>query len=544
MFRRAMGFGALTAVFLACCVAEPDTAVPLREDLSGFGHRVTTGSRLAQRYFDQGLTLYYGFNHEGAIASFKQAAALDPDCAMAYWGQALAAGPNINNPEMDEAASRLAWESIERAGQHADGASPLEQALIAALAKRYAWPPPEDRSELNRAYAEAMRQVWADHPEDSEAGTLFAESLMDLHPWDLWSPAGDPRPDTPEIVTTLESVMARYPDHPGANHFYIHTIEASPEPGRALRSADLLRDRIPGAGHLRHMPSHIYIRVGRYADAMLANQRGIEADRPWISEKGFYTLYRAHNYHFLAYAAMFQGAREIAMQAARDMVATIPMEMVQTYPDFLDAFLGVPYHVMVRFGLWDEILAQPEPAEDLPVTRAFWRYARVVALAATDRVGEAGRELAEFHDDYEAIPEGRLVGTNRARTVVEIGLPMAEGEVEYRRGHYERAFELLREAVRRDDALHYDELWGWMMPVRHSLGALLLDRGRVDEAEAAYREDLRLHPNNGWALHGLAECLHRSGHHSEAAQADEAFRAAWRGADIEIKASCYCRIGS
>jgi tetratricopeptide (TPR) repeat protein len=532
---------ATAAILIACSAPEPALTVPLRDDLGGFGRDVTTGSELAQRYFDQGLTLYYGFNHEAAIQSFAQAAEIDPECAMAHWGRALAAGPNINNMEMDEEMSRLAWESLERARELADAASPFERALIRALEKRYTWPPREDRSELNQSYADAMRDVWAEFPDDPEAGSLFAESLMDLYPWDLWSPDGEARPVTPEVIATLEKVLELAPDHPGANHFYIHAVEASPEPERALGAADALLDRILGAGHLRHMPSHIYIRTGRYAQAMNSNLKAIEADRPWIEAGGFYTLYRAHNYHFLAYAAMFQGARETAMKAAREMIDTIPHDLVLAFPDFLDGFIGVPYHVMVRFGLWDDILDQPEPAADLPLTRAFWRYARVVAFAAGGRVEEAERELDAFREACDAVPESRLVGNNTARAVLDVGLPMAEGEVEYRRGNHERAFELLRVAVERDDGLRYDEPWGWMMPVRHSLGALLLEQGRVEDAEAVYREDLRRHPNNGWALHGLAECLHRLGRHTEAAEADQAFRAAWVGADVEIKGSCYCR---
>jgi tetratricopeptide (TPR) repeat protein len=540
-FRVFVSVAAAAAVLIACSVPEPATTVPLRDDLAGFGRGVTTGSELAQRYFDQGLTLYYGFNHEAAIQSFAQAAEIDPECAMAFWGRALAAGPNINNMEMDEDTSRLAWESIERALRLADTASSLERALIEALRKRYAWPPPEDRSELDQAYADAMLGVWTEFPDDPDVGSLFAESLMDLYPWDLWSPEGDARPVTPEVIATLERVLEMAPDHPGANHFYIHAVEASPEPERALVAADALLDRIPGAGHLRHMPSHIYIRTGRYAQAIDSNRKAIEADRPWIEAGGFYTLYRAHNYHFLAYAAMFQGARETAMKAARDMIDTIPLDLVRTFPDYLDGFIGVPYHVMVRFGLWEDILSEPEPAADLPLTRAFWRHARVVAFAATGRVEEAEREFDAFREACDAVPESRLVGNNTARAVLDVGLPMAEGELEYRRGNHERAFDLLRVAVQRDDGLHYDEPWGWMMPVRHSLGALLLERGRVEDAEAAYREDLRRHPNNGWALHGLAECLHRLGRHAEAAEADRAFRTAWEGADIDIKASCYCR---
>ncbi len=542
---RLLSLLALVIVFMACGERRITETVPLRPELAGFHRRISTRSERAQRYFDQGLTLYYGFNHEAAIASFEQAAAYDPKCLMAYWGQALAAGPNINNPTMDEAAAKEAWETVHRAIGLAVNASSVEEDLINALAERYAWPAPEDRKDLDRAYANAMRQVWEEYPDDPDLGALYAESMMDLRPWDLWSPSGEPRPETLEVIATLERVLSLVPDHPGANHFYIHTMEASPTPERAVAAASVLRDRIPGAGHLVHMPAHIDIRLGHYEDAIRANERAIVADSGWAAEQGgFYTMYRAHNYHFLAYAAMFDGQRALALKAARDMVNQIPLELVREYPDFLDGFLAVPTHVLVRFGLWNELLVEPEPPEDLVVTTAFWHYGRTVALAALDRVEEAQAELAAFKRAYDAVPESRLIGNNTARTVLEIGLPMAEGEFEYRRGNYQRAFELLREAVKRDDSLKYDEPWGWMMPIRHSLGALLLEQGRIAEAEAVYQEDLSLHPGNGWALKGIAECLHRSGQHAAAEQADQDFGSAWSRSDITIKASCFCRTKS
>jgi tetratricopeptide (TPR) repeat protein len=517
--------------------------VPLRKDLEGFHRTVTTTSAEAQQYFDQGLTLYYGFNHQAAIASFAQAAALDTSCAMAWWGQAISAGPSINNRSMDSAASLAAWIAVRNAVRLAPGNSRVEQDLIHALSARYAWPPPNNRTGLDAAYADSMRPVWHAHQDDSDVGALFAEAMMDIRPWDLWTPTGIAQPGTEEIIATLEKVISIVPDHPGACHFFVHTMEASSDPARALPAADRLRNRIPGAGHLVHMPSHIDIRVGHYADAIRANQKAITADSAWISQKGFYTMYRAHNFHFLAYAAMFDGQRALAIGAARDMTRLIPLETARKFPDFLDSFFAVPYHVMVRFGMWKELLAEPKPPEDLYVTTAFWHYGRTVAFASLNRVNDAAVEFKALKESFEAVPKSRTVGKNPARTVLEIGLPTAEGELEYRRGNFTHAFELLREAVKRDDALHYSEPWSWMMPIRHSLGALLLEQGDLKDAESVYREDLRLHPGNGWALNGLAECFHRTGRHAEAMHADSLFEAAWSRSDIKIAASCFCRIG-
>jgi tetratricopeptide (TPR) repeat protein len=521
-----------------------ETSAPLFDDLGSYHRPVTTASKEAQRYFDQGLVLYFGFNHEEAARSFAAAAELDPESPMAPWGIALSVGPNINNPSMDEAASRTAHEALEKALSLVEKASPVERGLIEALASRYAWPPPEDRAPLDSAYAEAMRELWRAHPEDPDVGVLYAEALMDLRPWDLWTSDGRKQPGTGEVIETLETLIDIAPHHPFPHHLYIHTMEASPYPEKALASADRLRDLVPGAGHLVHMPGHIYMRLGRYDEVVKANQRAIEADLRYVDRvgrQGFYTFYRAHNYHFLAYAAMFEGRKEEAMRAARNMVAEIPLELARRYPDFLDGFIPVPIHVMVRFGLWNQILDEPRPPEDLLATTAFWRYGRTVALSVLGRVEEAAREMEAFRAACEDVPESRLIGNNTARVVLQIGLPMAEGELEYRRGNYDRAFELLREAVRRDDQLRYDEPWGWMQPARHSLGALLLEQDRLEEAEAVYREDLRIHPANGWALHGLAECLRRTGREKEAAEATALYEISWARSDIRIPGSCYCR---
>jgi tetratricopeptide (TPR) repeat protein len=511
------------------------------EDLGRHHREVATESPEAQKWFDQGFTLYFGFNHQEAIHSFRKAAEIDPQCALAHWGIAISAGPNINNPEMDEEMSKLAFESAAHAMELASEG--VERDLIEALSHRYAWPPPEDRTERNQAYADAMRKVGEKYPHDADVGALFAESLMDLRPWDLWRPDGAPQPGTLEIVELLEAVMDLVPLHPGANHFYIHTVEASPHPEKASTSADRLRDLVPGAGHLVHMPGHIDIRLGHYDKAIAANEKGIAADLAYVEATGrggFYTLYRAHNYHFLAYAAMFDGQKALAVKAARDMIDQIPLELVRAYPDFLDAFLSVPTHVLVRFGMWEDLLDEPEPPADLFATVAFWRYGRTVALSSLGRVDEAAAEWEALQKAAAAVPESRLWGNNKANDVLKIGLLMAEGEREYRRGNHGRAFELLQEGVDLDDALRYDEPWGWMQPVRHALGALLLEQGRTEDAEAVYRRDLELHPNNGWALRGLEECLRQRGETMAADAVLAAFQKAWARSDVVIHASCYC----
>jgi len=545
----ALGLAAPLGVRLALrtdpAAAEPGPP-PLLDGLGDYHRPVTSTDETARACFDQGLALYYGFNDEEANRAFRHAAELDPGFALAWWGVALSLGPNINNPTMDEEASKSAHEAAQQAMAHRDAASPVERDLIEALSKRYAWPAPEDRHDLDRAYAEAMKAVWAAHPGDPDAGALCAESMMDLRPWDLWTPEGKAQPGTEEIVSVLEAVLAAHPDHVGANHFYIHTMEASPTPEKALPSAERLGSLEPGVGHLVHMPSHIYTRLGRYAETVAANRAAIAADRAYLARAGwnppFYTFYRAHNFHFLAYAAMFTGQKAVAMQAAREMEEAIPLELVRAYPDFIEGYLAVPVHVMVRFGMWEDLLKEPEPAEDMLVTRAFWRYGRTVALSSLGRTEEAAEEFDAFEKAYAAVPESRLIGNNTARVVLAVAEPMAEGELEYRRGNVDHAFELLREAVRLDVELRYDEPWGWMQPVRHALGALLLEQGRVSEAETVYREDLAIHPGNGWALKGLEECQRRAGRTAEADATHERFVKAWANSDIAIHASCYCRM--
>ncbi len=545
--RRCTALVLLHAALLSGCASDGATrAVPLFEGLGSYRWEVSTVSTEAQRYFDQGWVLYQAFNHVEARRSFRRAAELDPGCAMAHWGVALSYGPHINNMAMDEDACRGAHEALALAQAADGGASPVETALIGALAKRYRWPTPADRRSLDEAYTAAMRGVHADFPDHPDVAALYAEALMDLRPWDLWSAQGEPRPETPEVLQVLEGILARHAGHPLANHAYVHAIEASPHPEKGLAAADRLRALIPGAAHLVHMPSHIDIRLGRYAEAIEANERAVAADRAYLKvspQGGFYSMYRAHNYHFLVYAAMFRGQSRLALDRARELLRVLPQEDVRAIPDVLEAFLATPYHVLVRFGRWEEILAEPAPPPEHAVTVASWRYARGMALGALGRVEEATGEQEAFERACVSVPESRFAGNNPAKTVLEIGRALLAGEIEYRRGRHDRAFEHLREAVRRDTALQYDEPWGWPQPAAHSLGALLLEQGRIDEAEAVYRADLKRHPGNGWSLHGLAECLRKRGAAAEALTSEEQFRAAWAAADVAIHASCFCRTG-
>lgn len=533
----------LIAIFGCSKKSTVENLIPLYDNLSKYHRQITTSSEEAQQYFDQGLTLYYGFNHEAAIKSFQQAIAYDSTCAMAWWGQAISAGPNINNPTMDSLSKAAAWETILKAQQHLTDASPLEQGLIKALTFRYAWPAPDNRKHLDSAYVTAMREVYKENPGDPDIGTLFADALLNIRPWDYWKPDGTPQQGTEELVSVLEHTLSITPDHPGACHFYIHTMEASSTPEKALPAADLLRNRIPGASHLVHMPSHIDIRLGRYQESILANQKAIIADSTWVKSGGFYTLYRAHNFHFLAYSAMFSGQKQVALNAANSMIDQIPPDLVNALPDFLEGFMAIPYHVMIRFGMWNEIIALPEPPKEQPLTWAFWSYSRVVAFSATGRLNEASAEFARLQNDFNNVPDSRLIGNNPGKTVLKIGLHMAEGEMEYRKANYEKAFDLLRLAVQEDDSLRYDEPWGWMMPIRHSLGALLTEQRRFEEAENVYKSDLEIHPGNGWALKGLSTCYHNTGRHEEAMKTDELFKQAWSNSDIDLHSSCFCSKG-
>jgi tetratricopeptide (TPR) repeat protein len=523
--------------------ADAAQAGALYPGFTGYARKVTTGSAEAQKWFDQGIQLLYGFNHDEAIRSFEQAAKVDPSCAMAWWGSAYARGLHINNPVMGEEQSRLAGEAAEKAVAALDNESPVEQALVRAVRQRYEWPAPEDRSPLDRRYADAMEKAWHEFPDDPDVSALFAESLMNLQPWDLWTAEGAPKGRTLEIVAVLEKTLAKTPDHPGANHFYIHAIEASLWPERGVPAAERLQALVPGSGHLVHMPSHIFIRVGRYADAAGANERAIAADEAYFAaapKPDFYSLYFMHNVHFLAYSAMMEGRYQTAIDAARKIEKTIPPDFLKNYVVIADGFMPTALHVMIRFGKWEEILAEPAPEEWRLLSRVERQFARSVAFSALGKTAEAQREIELLDEAASALTDEWKMGNNSAKDVVAIARLMAEGELAFRKGETDRAFTLLREAVQKEESLRYDEPPGWMQPVRHALGALLLADGRGAEAEEVYRADLVRHPNNAWSLLGLQQSLQQQGKHREADQLAGNVGQAWARADVKPVASCYC----
>ncbi len=524
----------------------PSSGPPLFDGLGDFGRKVTTTSLPAQRYFNQGLCWLYGFNHDEAIRSFHHATTLDPKCAMAWWGIAVASGPHINNPVVPAERAKTAWNALTKARSLAAGGTAIEQALIAALESRYADPQPENRKPLDEAYAAAMREVWKKHPTDADVGALFAEALMDLRPWDLWTPAGVPQPGTEEVVATLEAVLAQAPNHPLALHLYIHAVEASPHPEKAAAPADRLRDLQPGLGHLVHMPSHIDVRVGDWAKAIEANRKAIAADlkyRKLVPNQYFYRVYMAHNHHMLAFAAMMRGQSQLAIDEIDAMVKGIPEQWLKDNATAADGFAAMPLEVLLRFGRWDEVLAAPEPPEYLPLARALRHVSRGVAFAAKGQIDEAQAEQRAFRAGKQLVPDNVTFGNNKAADLLAVAEHLLAGEILWRMGQNDAAFAELRGAIVLEDKLRYSEPPDWIHPVRHALGATLLAAGKAAEAEAVYREDLAKLPNNGWSLYGLAESLRQQGKLTEAEPIEARFRKVWKDADIAITSSCLCQPG-
>jgi tetratricopeptide (TPR) repeat protein len=516
---------------------------PLFTEMGDHHRPVDTKSSLAQRYFDQGLTWAFAFNHDEAIRSFTQAAKFDPRCAMAWWGIAFCNGPHINNPAMTPERSVAAWDALQKAVELAYTARPVDQALIRALEKRYASPPPADRRPLDEAFASAMREVHRQYPNDVDVATLTAEAIMDLWPWNLWTLDGKPQPDTLEIVGILELVLKRDPRHPGATHLYIHAVEASPHPDKANAAADTLRALVPASGHLVHMPSHIDVRTGRYQMAADQNARAISVDRRYRElspHQEFYRLYMLHNDHFLAYASMMEGRSETAVSAARQMIASIPEDFAVRNGPLVDAYTMIVVEALMRFGRWDEVLREPAPPSYLPITTAFWRFARGIAYAARGDVPQAEREQAEFRAAVARVPAGAMMAQNPASDVLPIADRVLAAEIAFRRGQLDQAVTLLNEAIPMEDHLRYIEPPDWVQPVRQTLGAFLVSAGRDAEAEKVYRDDLSRWPENGWSLYGLARCLEAQGRTAEARQVRQRFEKAWARADIEITSSCMC----
>jgi len=515
----------------------------------GFGNYerpIQTDSDSAQTWFNQGMQLLYGFNHDEAIRSFEMAAQKDPDSPMPWWGIAYAHGININDPAMTEERSRLARAAADKAMERIDNGTPAEQALVRAVDARYVYPAPEDRSELDRAYAREMGTAYRAFPNDPDVASLYAESMMNLQPWDYWEADGSPKGRILEVVRVLEYVMSHTPDHPGANHFYIHAVEASRDPDRAVPAADRLRDLVPGSGHLVHMPSHIYIRVGRYADAVASNADATQADRDYLAlapPPQFYALYVAHNLHFLAYAGMMSGQYEVAIDAARALEADVPEAALRELAPIIDGIMPATLHVMIRFGKWEDVLAEPAYPEWRLVSVAARHYARSIAYSAMGQTEDARAELALFEQAAAAVPEEWYIMNNPIGNVLPIAEAMIQGELLYREGKTEEAYALLREGAAVEDALIYDEPPGWMLPVRHALGALLMADGKFAEAEAVYREDLARNRNNGWGLLGLQQSLLAQGKTEEADALSLRVEQAWKDADVRPTSSCYCEPG-
>jgi tetratricopeptide (TPR) repeat protein len=543
-------------------------------DLGTHQRKVSTTSPQAQLWFDRGLLWCFGYNHEESVACFQRAAAADPACAIAHWGIAYASGCNYNKPweafdQADAIASvARAHDAAQAALANIDHASPGEAALIGALVHRYpAREPGKDMSLWNDDYADAMRAVYADFPDDHDIATLFCEAIMNRTPWALWdlkTGAVAQGADTAEAIEVLERALSQpgAMTHPGLLHIYIHLMEMSPHPERALKAADALRDLVPDAGHLRHMPTHIDVLCGHYERVVSSNQTAIVADRKFLKREGplnFYSLYRCHDYHFKIYGAMFLGRYRDAIDTADEMIATLPEELLlhESPPmaDWLEGFISMKQHIFIRFGKWREIIDQPLPENpDLfCVTCAMMHYAKAVAHAASGDVPRAEAEVTLFEAAVARVPDSRYVFNNTCLDILAVAREMMLGEVEYRKANYDAAFAHLRRSVQLDDDLPYDEPWGWMQPTRHALAALLLEQGHVTESAAVYRADLGLdatlsracqHPDNVWSLHGYHDCLTRLGRTDEAAIIKQRLDLANARTDVPVKASCFCKMGS
>jgi len=536
----------ILAVLLCTAVAPIALAAeklpgPLLDGLGNLHHPVTTKSKQAQRYFDQGMSLLFGFNHKEAIRSFRSAAHLDPDCAMAHWGTAYAFGPHVNKP-MDTNDTAEAWAALQLAVAGKSKASAKEQAYITALEQRYRPEYREDRSALDRAFADAMRQLAKQYPDDLDAQVLFAESLMDTMPWDYWTLDRTPKPETEEVFNVLRFVMARDPAHPGANHFYIHAVEAGPNPEHGLPAADRLAEYAPAAGHLVHMPSHIYIRVGQYHDAVQANERAVKADRDYIRRcraLGFYPgVYYPHNLHFLWWARLWDGRSKDALRTAHQAVAYA----VDNYcgpKKVLEAprLRHLPWLTLVRFGRWDEALAitQPPDTSDFLVDRAIWHFIRGLAFVAQKNIASA---------EHEQLALSAIAGSDEAKKfstptfpadkAITVSAYWLAGKVAGAKGDTTGMIAQLEKAVAAEDAIPYMEPSYWPIPVRPTLGAALLRSGDAAKAEQVFREDLRRWPRNGWGLYGLEHSLRTQGKTDVADDVHRQLTAAWSRADVKL----------
>ncbi|MCA8900294.1 MAG: hypothetical protein KDA53_03505 [Hyphomonas sp.] len=519
---------------------------PLFEGMGDFHRPITTASAGAQRYFDQGMVLAFGFNHAESIRSFRAAQTLDPECAMCFWGEALATGPNINvtskgKAVMSPADRKAAYVAVQKAGALKDKASPAEQALIDALATRYSADFEAGREPQDIAWAEAMGQYVADHPDDDDAAAIYAEAWMNTMPWDYWSADGTPKAETVKVIESLETILARSPEHPLALHLYIHAVEASADPGRAEDEADRLATLVPGSGHLVHMPAHIFWRVGRYNDAAEANVLAAKVDEDYIAQcnaQGFYpALYYPHNIHFLWAAASMSGQSAVALEAAQKLSDNVRIEQIREFPT-IEFFKTIPMLAHVQFGRWDEILEMDSPPADLDYSNAIWHYARGVAFARQGKADLAAAEeaaLAKVKDTVQI----QFMDTNDypASTLLNISDALLLGEIARARGATAEAVSRFKAAVALQDSLPYTEPPFWYYPTRQSLGEALMDEDRFADAEAVYRRDLDEYPHNGWSMAGLAMALEAQGKTEEAAHMRHHFEMAWGKADVDLNGS-------
>lgn len=541
-------------------------------DLGVYSRPITTKSSEAQLWFDRGLNWLYGFNHAEAIKCFGKALEHDPGCAMAQWGISYAAGPNYNlpwhlyDPKGKAQALAAAYDAMQAALKLADGTTPVEQALIRALPVRYPQRDPiDDQSPWDKAFTREMRSVFGKFRDDLDVRCLFTDAIMNETPWQMWDlGTGGVAKDagTAEAVEVLESAFRDMPkswDHPGLLHLYVHLMEMSPFPQRALKAGDRLRELVPESGHLVHMPTHIDVLCGHYRDVVIYNQKAVVADRKYLAREGalnVYSLYRTHNHHFVIYGAMFLGQFQPAIEAAQELIDTTPEDLLRIpsppMADFIEGYIPMKQHVLVRFGKWREIIAQELPRDrDLYcATTAMMLYAKGLAHSVLGEIPEAEAVRKQFLEAKARVPESRRVHNNRVVDLLAVAEEMLNGELEYRRGRFDKAFSHLRRSVELEDALPYDEPWGWMQPTRHALGALLLEQGRLEEAEAVYRADLGYdgklsracqHPENVWSLHGLHECLTRRGDTVEAPLLKARLDLAQARADQPVRASCLCR---
>lgn len=512
-------------------------------DLGSHHRSVSTKNPAAQAAFDQGLMWSFAFNHDEAMRAFQEAAKQDPDLAMAWWGMALVNGPHINNPAVDEAHAKVAWSALQEARKREAKASPAERALIEALTARYADPQPADRHRLDEAYAAAMARVAAAHPKDADIATLYAESLMDVRPWDQWTRDGKPEPGTKEILEALDRALKLDPDHPGALHLTIHALEGSPHPERAEAAADRLRFLAPDAGHLDHMPGHIYARTGKWQAAAEANERAMAADARYKARQpviGFYGLYMLHNAHFLAYTAMMEGRKRVALDHTAAVVRAFPLDWVKQNAAFADAYQTAHWEAMKRFGLWSELLKEPAPDPALPVSTAYWHALRGTAFGATGETDAAAKELVALDAAIPKVPADFTWGSNGAMPVLKVARAVLAGELAFHAKKMDEAIVRLREAVKLEDALKYDEPPPCTVPARHSLGAVLLAAGKPEEAAGVYRADLKAYPANYWSLLGLKRALDASGDKVGARAIEPELKKAIARSEIQAATSCLC----